>query len=222
VIIRSLVAALAALLLLLPAAASASEPPDPGDTVLTASPLTAGAAETGVLATPDDADWYRVDAPGPATAIQVSVRRLNAGCEVWARLISLDGLIFDQVDAARAETRSLTTVTPSGGPYFIALDHGPTATCGGGRYSVGVTVADAAPSLRSLTSPRAAKGLSHPNWYVCQQSTGMANSQAVRINRTTRALRRAHGRTRKRLLRSLRGARRQYRTARRAQRLWCY
>jgi hypothetical protein len=214
--------AVAACVLLLPASAVASEPPDPGATVLTASPLASDGSATGVLATPDDADWYRVDVARALTAIQVSVRQLNADCEVWARLVSLDGLIFDQVNATRDEERSLTTVTPSGGPYFIALDHGPTATCGGATYSIGVTLADAAPSLRAFTSPRVAKGLTRPNWYLCQESTGRANSQAVRIDRTRRALRHAHGSTRKRLLRSLRRARREYRKARGAQRHWCY
>lgn len=219
--LRSSAVAVAACLLALPASAVAREIPDPGDTVLTASQVVSGATASGVLSAPDDADWYRVDVARPLTAIQVSVRQLNADCEVWARLVSLDGLIFDQVNAARDQSRSLTTVTPSGGPYFIALDHGPTATCGGATYSISVTLADAAPSLRAFTSPKAAKGLARPNWYLCQESTGRANSQAVRIARTRRALRHARGRTRKRLLRSARRARLEYRKARRAQRLWC-
>ena len=203
------------------ATANATETPDPGDTVLSASPAVPGQTYTGELSVPEDADWYQVDVKRPLTAIQVSVRQLNDVCEAWVRLVSLDGLVLDQVIASRHEVRSLNVVTASGGPYFVAVDHGSAATCGGATYSVDITLADAAPSLRAFAAPRALSRPTRPSYFPCQTWSGRANYLAVAIHRTERAVRRARGATKRRLQRKLKRSRRDYRQARKLQRYWC-
>jgi hypothetical protein len=203
--------------LLLPSVSSAAEP---DDTVLTAGPALPDQTYVGELATPEDQDWYQVDVTRPLTAVRVGVRQTNEPCEAWFRLVTLDGLVLGQVVAGRGEARSIDVVTPSGGPYFVAVDNGPS-TCAGAAYSLIVSLADAAPSFRTF-APRSRAGRpSRPNYLMCQTVSGRANYLAVAIHRTLRALHRASGGQKRRLRRKLRRSRREYRQARRQQLTWC-
>ena len=129
--------AVAVMLVATPAAAQDS---DAGASPGTATPLTPDRPAHDVLASPSDVDVFRVDVAAELSVIRATITRTGLRCEVWARLLDVDGIELGRVFVDSSASEVLSALAPTAGPYFVAVDNGPYARCSGAGYRVDLAV----------------------------------------------------------------------------------
>jgi len=195
---------------------------DAGGSPTTAQPLTTDQPAQDALDSPSDVDVFRVDVVGELTIVRVTIARTNDRCEVWGRLLDVDGVELGRVFVAAGATEYLSALAPTAGPYFLVIDKGPYADCSGARYRVEL-------ALVALPTPTSTPQPASPSGQQGQEaaSTGdiadllLCVAYSKRVDRLTTIVRRdrherihASGKRRSRLTRKLRHDRGKLRGAR--------
>jgi hypothetical protein len=194
---------------------------DAGASPASARPLTPDRSVHDVLDSAADLDVFRVDVAAELSVIRATITRTGHRCEVWARLLDVDGIELGRVFVDGSATEVLSALAPTAGPYFVAVDNGPYARCSGAGYRIDLAVV-------SLPSANAGQPPAGPGQQgrAAQSSSDVAtvllcDAYSKRVDRLTTVVRRdrhelagASGSRRARLTRklkrdrgSLRGAR---------------
>lgn len=125
---------------------------DAGASPDSATPLTPDRSVHDVLDSPADLDVFRVDVAAELSVIRARITRTGNRCEVWARLLDVDGIELGRVFVDGSGTEVLSALAPTAGPYFVAVDNGPYASCSGAGYRVDLAVVSL-PSANSSQPP---------------------------------------------------------------------
>jgi hypothetical protein len=107
--------AVAVMLVATPAAAQDS---DAGASPGTATPLTPDRSAHDVLASPGDIDVFRVDVAAELSVIRATITRTGLRCEVWARLLDVDGIELGRVFVDSSASEVLSALAPTAGPLL--------------------------------------------------------------------------------------------------------
>jgi hypothetical protein len=207
---------------------AAAQDGDAGASPESARTLTADRPEHDVLNSPADVDVFRFDVAAELSVIQATITRTGTRCEVWARLLDVDGIELGRVFVDGSGSEVVSALAPTAGPYFVAVDNGPYARCSGAGYQVELAVV-ILPSA-NITQPPAGAG---PRGRAAASSPDVAtvllcDAYSKRVDRLTTVVRRdrhelagASGSRRARLTRKLRRDRGSLRGARAKSTRYC-
>jgi hypothetical protein len=200
---------------------AAAQDSDAGASPDSAKTLTTDRPEHDVLASPTDVDVFRFDVAAELSVVRATITRTGNRCEVWARLLDVDGIELGRVFVDGSGSEVLSALAPTAGPYFVAVDNGPYARCSGAGYRVELAVVilpsanpsqpPAAPGQRgraAASSPDVATVL------LCDAYSKRVDRLTTVVRRDRHGRARASGRHRARLTRKLRRDRRSLRGAR--------
>jgi hypothetical protein len=213
------VAMLATVMALVATPAGAQES-DAGASAPSARPLTPDRSVHDVLNSPADLDVFRVDVAAELSVIRATITRTGNRCEVWARLLDVDGIELGRVFVDDSGTEVLSALAPTAGPYFVAVDNGPYARCSGAGYRIDLAITSV-PSANASQPPagpgqqgRAAQSSDVAAVLLCDAYSKRVDRLTTVVRRDRHELAGASGSRRARLTRklkrdrgSLRGAR---------------
>jgi len=182
--------ALLATVVALVATPAGAQDSDAGASPASARPLTPDRSAHDVLDSPADLDVFRVDVAAELSVIQATITRTGNRCEVWARLLDVDGIELGRVFVDGSRTEVLSALAPTAGPYFVAVDNGPYARCSGAGYRIDL-------ALVSLPSANAGQPPAGPGQQgrAAQSSSDVAtvllcDAYSKRVDRLTTVVRR--------------------------------
>jgi hypothetical protein len=166
----------------------------------------------------------RIDTTAPFSLVQATITRTNARCEVWGRLIDVDGTTLGRAFVFGNASGTITGLVATAGPVVLVVDDGPYVSCGGATYTVTVQVTGVDPTPEAgsqSTGPTSTIAQRSPNVTACLCWANRAEQLSTKIRRLNRQLSSSRGSTRRRLERRRIGLRRSYTSARAQARRWC-
>jgi hypothetical protein len=214
----AVVALFSGLLAAAPAAAQAPAPaPGLYDTSARALPM--GGAQTGTLEDVGERDIFKVEVATALTVLRIDVAHTNATCEVWVRLVDLDGTELGRAAIPRGSKAAVTALVGAAGPIFLVVDDGPFVDCADADYRVAGSLAPIDVSLAG--AQRQGSSVDAGNTVLCVCYSSRAEQLSIKVARTRSALTAAGRRRRATLKRKLAKLRRDYRTASRLAQRHC-
>ena len=202
-----------------PAHAQVEQPPVPP---VPGSALEPGRNYADELSGPGDQKVLRINTTAPFSLVQVTITRTNAECEIWARLVDIDGTTLGRSFVFGNATGTVTALATTAGPLILLIDDGPFVDCGGAEFRFTVAIEGFDPSAAGTSdAPAASVAQRTRNVMACMSWSSRAETLSLTVSRITRQVRTARGGSRTRLSRRLTQARRSYNQALASKNRYC-